>query len=105
MSLTLQQSAVSVFLVPMLLEIVYIKFWKSKGEYETRDTLTSLLMGTGSVVSGLVFGFISCGFAIWIWQFRFWDLGVSVWVGLFAFILDDLRYYRYHRFAHTIRWV
>ncbi|MCP4181782.1 MAG: sterol desaturase family protein [Hyphomicrobiales bacterium] len=99
------QLAVPVFLAAMLMEIACIKFWKSKGEYETRDTLTSLLMGAGSVVSGLIFGFISYGFAIWIWQFRFWDLGISVWVGLVAFILDDLRYYWYHRFAHTIRWV
>ncbi|GAG41227.1 unnamed protein product, partial [marine sediment metagenome] len=67
------QLAVPIFLAAMLAEITFIKFWKSKGEYETSDTLTSLVMGAGSVVSGLLFGFISYGFAIWVWQFRFWD--------------------------------
>ena len=66
----------------MVLEIAYINFWKSKGEYETLDTLTSLLMGTGSVVSGLVFGFISYGFAIWAYQYG------SGWLLLFWMISD-----------------
>ncbi len=99
------QLAVPFFLAAMLAEIAYIKFWKAKGQFETKDTLTSLIMGAGSVVSGMVFGFIAYGFAIWVWQFRLFDLGLSIWVGLIAFVLDDLRYYWYHRFAHTIRWV
>ncbi|MCF6321804.1 MAG: sterol desaturase family protein [Rhizobiaceae bacterium] len=99
------QLAVPFFLLAMLIEIAFIKFRKSKGEFETNDTLTSLIMGAGSVISGLVFGFISFGFAMWVWQFRLFDLGISPIVGVLAFIADDLRYYWYHRFAHRIRWV
>ena len=99
------QLAVPLFLAAMLAEIAYVKYWKGRGEFETRDTLTSLLMGSGNVVSGLLFGFISFGFGMWVWQFRFFDLGISLWVGIGAFILDDLRYYWYHRFAHTVRWI
>jgi len=99
------QIAVPFFLMAMLMEIAFIRFRKGRGEFETSDTLTSLIMGAGSVISGLVFGFISFGFAMWVWQFRFFDLGISVWVGIGAFIADDMRYYWYHRFAHRIRWV
>ncbi len=99
------QLAIPFFLIAMLAEIVAIKYWHSHGEFETRDTLTSLLMGTGNVVAGLIFGFISYGVMIWFWQFRLFDLGISIWVGLLAFILDDLRYYWYHRLAHRVRWI
>ena len=42
---------------------------------------------------------------MWFWQFRFFDLGFHWWVGLAAFLIDDLRYYIYHRIAHRVRWL
>ena len=98
------QLAIPFFILAMLAEIVFVRFFKAKGEFETRDTLTSLMMGVGNVAMGLVFGFISYGILTWFWQFRFADLGVSWWVGLGAFLIDDLRYYWYHRIAHRMRW-
>jgi sterol desaturase/sphingolipid hydroxylase (fatty acid hydroxylase superfamily) len=41
---------------------------------------------------------------MWVWQFRFFDLGFSIWAAIAAFLLDDLRYYWYHRLAHRSRW-
>ncbi len=103
------QLAIPFFIAAMLAEIAFVKYRRAKGiergEFETMDTLTSLLMGTGNVVAGLLFGFISFGALMWFWQFRVIDLGISWWVGLVAFILDDLRYYWYHRIAHRCRWV
>ena len=98
------QFAIPFFIVAMLAEIVFVRYFKGKGEFETRDTLTSLMMGVGNVAMGLIFGFISYGILTWFWQFRFFDLGVSWWVGLGAFLIDDLRYYWYHRIAHRMRW-
>jgi sterol desaturase/sphingolipid hydroxylase (fatty acid hydroxylase superfamily) len=40
---------------------------------------------------------------MWFWQFRFFDLGFHCWIGLAAFLIDDLRYYIYHRIAHRVR--
>lgn len=99
------QLAVPLFIVAILAEITVVKYFGGRGEFETRDTLTSLLMGTGNVVAGLLFGFISYGLLIWVWQFRLFDLGISLWLGIVVFILDDLRYYWYHRIAHRCRWV
>jgi len=50
-------------------------------------------------------GFVSVTALLWVWQFRFFDLGLHWWVFVIAFIFDDLRYYCYHRIAHRVRWV
>lgn len=97
--------AIPLFVGAILLELVLVRTGRAKGEFETRDTLTSLMMGVGNVVTGLLLGFISFTILMWVWQFRFHDLGIVWWVGLAAFLIDDLRYYWYHRIAHRVRWV
>ncbi len=97
--------AVPLFILAMLAEILAVRFRGARGGFETRDTLTSLLMGAGNVVVGLLLGFVAWGFFSWLWQFRLWDLGTAWWTVALCFVLDDLRYYWYHRIAHTCRWV
>lgn len=99
------QMAIPLFVAGMLLELFLIRSRGARGSYETRDTASSLLMGAGNVVSGILLGGFSFGALMWIWQFRFFDWGINVWAGLVAFVIDDLRYYWYHRIAHTCRWV
>ncbi len=97
--------AIPFFVGAILLELILVRTGRAKGEFETRDTATSLMMGVGNVVAGLLLGFISFSILMWAWQYRFVDLGISWWVGLGAFLIDDLRYYFYHRIAHRVRWV
>ena len=56
-------------------------------------------------VAGLLVGFISISVLMWVWQYRFFDQGMAPWVFVVAFLVDDLRYYWYHRIAHRVRWV
>ena len=97
--------AVPFYILAILIELVAIRYWHRKGDFETRDTLTSLLMGTGNVAAGLLLGFVSVTALMWVWQFRLFDLGLHWWVFIVAFVFDDLRYYCYHRIAHRVRWV
>jgi sterol desaturase/sphingolipid hydroxylase (fatty acid hydroxylase superfamily) len=97
--------AIPFFVAAILIELWLVRIGRAKGAFETRDTLTSLMMGTGNVVAGLLLGVVSYTALVWVWQFRFFDLGLSLWVFLAAFLLDDLRYYVYHRIAHRVRWV
>lgn len=97
--------AVPFYILAILIELVAIRYWHRKGDFETRDTLTSLLMGTGNVTAGLLLGFVSVTALMWVWQFRLFDLGLHWWVFIAAFVFDDLRYYCYHRIAHRVRWV
>lgn len=97
--------AIPFFVLAILVELWLVRTERARGAFETRDTLTSLMMGTGNVVAGLLLGVVSFTVLMWFWQFRIFDLGVSWWVLLVAFLIDDLRYYLYHRIAHRVRWV
>ncbi|NRB33889.1 MAG: sterol desaturase family protein [Rhodobacteraceae bacterium] len=97
--------AVPFFVAAILIEITWILVKGRGGRYETRDAVTSLVMGAGSVASGILLGFIAWGFFMVLWEITPLDLGTSVWVVLLCFVLDDLRYYWVHRFGHRIRWV
>jgi sterol desaturase/sphingolipid hydroxylase (fatty acid hydroxylase superfamily) len=97
--------SVPLFVAAIVVELLFIKLKGRGGRYETRDALTSLLMGAGNVAIGIALGFVVWGFFGWLWQYRVLDLGTSVWVVVLAFVLDDLRYYWVHRFGHRVRWV
>jgi sterol desaturase/sphingolipid hydroxylase (fatty acid hydroxylase superfamily) len=99
------QWAVPLFLAAILAELLWITIKHRGGRYETRDALTSLIMGAGSVASGIILGFIAWGFFMTLWAITPLDLGTSIWVVALCFVLDDLRYYWVHRFGHRIRWV
>lgn len=99
------QLAVPFFVLALVVEVLAIRFLGARGAYETRDTLTSLVMGAGNVAAGLLLGFVAWHFYHWVWQFRLWDLGAAWWIVAICFLLDDLRYYVFHRIAHTCRWV
>ncbi len=99
------QFAVPLFIAAIAIEVAWIVIKGRGGRYETRDALTSLVMGAGNVASGILLGFIAWGFFVLLWQITPLDLGTSVWVVLLCFVLDDLRYYWVHRFGHRIRWI
>ncbi|MBP0483259.1 sterol desaturase family protein [Sagittula salina] len=99
------QLAVPFFIAAILAEILWIRLSGRGGRYETRDAVTSLIMGAGNVVSGILLGFIAWGFFSVLWALTPLDLGTSVPVILLCFVLDDLRYYWVHRFGHRVRWV
>ena len=97
--------AVPFFVAAVLIEIAWIVIAKRGGRYEARDAMTSLAMGVGNVVAGVLLGFVTYGFLMWLWDLTPLDLGTSPWVVALCFVLDDLRYYWVHRFGHRVRWV
>lgn len=99
------QWAVPGFIALILAEFLWIALKGRGGRYETRDALTSLIMGAGNVAAGIALGFVTWGFFMWLWALTPLDLGHAVWVVALCFVLDDLRYYWVHRFGHRIRWV
>lgn len=99
------QLAVPFFILAIMIELAWILFKRRGGRYETRDAVTSLVMGAGSVAAGIALGFLTWGFFMVLWRITPLDLGASVPVIALCFVLDDLRYYWVHRFGHRIRWV
>tara|TARA_R110000850_G_scaffold158390_2_gene282668 strand:+ start:65 stop:958 length:894 start_codon:yes stop_codon:yes gene_type:complete len=98
--------------VPFFILTVAMEWWWSrknrKIRYETKDALTSLALGTGSVVAGILTGGIVFALSLWVYQFRLIDIAISwpsaLWIVPLAFVLDDLAYYWFHRTAHRVRW-
>ena len=97
--------AVPFFILLLTIEIVWIRMrGRRAGHYEWRDTLTSLSMGLGSTIAGLLTGGIYVAAALFVSQFRVLDFGWVWWAFLACFLLDDLAYYAFHRSAHRVRW-
>ncbi|AJP74682.1 C-5 sterol desaturase [Sphingomonas hengshuiensis] len=95
--------AIPAFVALVLAEMLVARA-KDRRRYCPRDTLTSLMLGLGSTVAGLVAGGMVFAIAGWVWQFRLFDIGWGwVWF-VIAFVLDDLAYYAFHRSAHRVRW-
>jgi sterol desaturase/sphingolipid hydroxylase (fatty acid hydroxylase superfamily) len=99
--------AVPVFILLILLEMLIAR-WRAPARYESRDTLTSLLLGTGSTVAGATLGIFAIAAAVWAYQFRLFDIGMAWnqwwWAWILCFVLDDFFYYVFHRAAHRVRW-
>ena len=97
------QLAIPVFIVAIIVEMFAIRAGV-RGDYDWRDTATSLAMGFGNTFAAILFGAIVVGAGVWLYQFRLFDIPVTWWsIGL-AFIGEDFAYYWFHRTAHRIRW-
>ena len=95
--------AIPGFVLLVLAEMV-VAWAKDRRRYEPKDTLTSLALGTGSTVAGVITGGAVFALATWVWQFRLFEIGYQWWWFVIAFVIDDFAYYLFHRSAHRIRW-
>lgn len=96
--------AAPLFAGSVALEWFFVSRKKLTGRYETKDAWASMTMGLGNLFSDILMGFISLGFLMWLWKFRFWDLGYSLPIIALALLMQDFVYYWKHRAAHVIRW-
>nr|WP_326523888.1 sterol desaturase family protein [Sphingomonas sp.] len=84
-------------------EMVVARF-RDRSRFCPRDTLTSLALGLGSTIAGVLSAGLVFALAVWIHQYRLFDIGWAWWAFVLAFVLDDLAYYWFHRTAHRVRW-
>jgi sterol desaturase/sphingolipid hydroxylase (fatty acid hydroxylase superfamily) len=96
--------AVPGFVLLVLIEMIWART-KAPDKYEPRDTLISLAMGLGSTVAGLLSAGLIGGLVYGLYQYRLFDIGWQWWAWIACFVLDDLAYYWFHRFAHRVRWI
>ncbi|MBD3731633.1 MAG: sterol desaturase family protein [Sphingopyxis sp.] len=99
--------AIPAFILLLIAEMV-VALRRDRSRYEARDTLTSLLLGTGSQVASALVGGMVVAMAVWLHQYRLFDIGIDFktwwWAWILCFFLDDLAYYAFHRSAHRVRW-
>ncbi len=95
--------AIPAFILLILAEMLVARR-RNPARYEARDTLTSLLLGTGSTVAGALTGALVFGLALKLYDLRLFEIGWAWWAWGLCFILDDLAYYWQHRLGHRVRW-
>ena len=95
--------AIPAFILLVLAEMA-VAWSRDRRRYCPRDTLTSLGLGFGSTIAGLLSAGLVFGLATWVHQFRLVEIGYAWWAFVLCFVLDDLAYYVFHRSAHRVRW-
>ena len=87
--------AIPVFVISIIIELVAVRMgWR--GDYDWRDTGTSLAMGLGNTISGALLAGSVTGLALWLWQHRMFDIPVAWWSFALCFLIEDLAYYWIH---------
>jgi sterol desaturase/sphingolipid hydroxylase (fatty acid hydroxylase superfamily) len=95
--------AIPAFILLVLAEMV-VAWARDRKRYCPRDTLTSLALGTGSTVAGMLVGGMAIAISFWVAQFAIFDIGYQWYWFVVCFVVDDLAYYAFHRSAHRVRW-
>lgn len=96
--------AIPAFILLIILEVIYAI--KTQRElYEVKDAATSISLGLGNLLIGLVTKSFILLFFVWIYEHRLFAIPFNVWwVWLLLFFADDFSYYCMHRTAHSVRW-
>ncbi len=96
--------AIPGFVVLLVAEAIF-SAWDKRDLYQTKDTFTSLALGIGNVLTGLLSKSIVFGLFLFAYRFRLFTLDASQWwVWVIAFFADDFSYYWFHRTAHHVGW-
>ncbi len=95
--------AVPGFVLLILIEMVVVRMTRH-GRYDVKDSATSLMMGFGNQIFGILFGIFAVLSLFWVYQFHVFDLGWTWPVLVACFFAEDLAYYAFHRIAHERRF-
>ena len=93
--------AIPFFVVCVIAEWLVLR---RRGAFNWKDGFASMAMGLGMTASDIIAKLTGLAILMWVWQFRFFDLGVSLPVIVLAFLIGDFKYYWSHRLAHRVRW-
>jgi sterol desaturase/sphingolipid hydroxylase (fatty acid hydroxylase superfamily) len=86
------------------LEILLAATHRIKAEYEMRDTLATMGISVGSIFMWGMLGWLFFGGVTFAYDHRLFTIPFTWGSFLIVFVLDDLRYYWWHRISHRSRW-
>ena len=96
--------------IPAFILLVAIEWWsvhkkRLGGTYETKDAIVSMVMGTGSSVSGVLFGAGAYLATLWVYEnARISTIGFGALSFAALLLFNDFLYYWKHRAMHRVRW-
>ena len=96
--------AIPGFVILLVTEAIFAALQKSDA-YEVKDTFSSISLGLGNVLTGLLSKAAIFGLFTLVYKFRIFTLDPSkTWVWILAFFADDFSYYWFHRTSHKVGW-
>jgi sterol desaturase/sphingolipid hydroxylase (fatty acid hydroxylase superfamily) len=96
--------AIPFFVLLLSLE-AWLSYKENKHRYETMDTIGSLGLGIGNVLTGFLTKAIIFGLFTFLYQYRLFELDSSKWwFWVLLFFADDLSYYCFHRISHHVNY-
>ncbi|MDG2527378.1 sterol desaturase family protein [Caulobacter endophyticus] len=97
--------AIPFFVIAIVLEVLLARFGKAKANYEPRDAATSLMMGLGNSIVGILTGGAVFAASLWVYEHRLFTIPMTaVWAWVVLFFAEDLTYYWFHRLSHERRF-
>ncbi len=96
--------AIPGFILLIVIEVIFAL--KTQRElYEVKDASTSIALGIGNLISGIITKTLLLGVFLFLYQFRIFTIPFDAWWawGL-LFVADDFSYYWFHRISHSVRW-
>ncbi len=97
--------AAPLYLALIAVELVAAQLGRLRADYESRDTATSLSMGTGSLVVGALVGGAGYGLVFWAYEYRLATAPFAPGAVALCYVLNDFQYYWAHRLGHRVRWL
>ena len=96
--------AVPGFIILIIAEVIFAV--RTQRElYDVKDASTSIALGLGNLLTGLVSKSIILAVFIFLYRFRFFTIPYTAWwAWVLCFFADDFSYYWFHRTAHEVRW-
>ncbi len=95
--------ATPAFIALVVVEMIAVRLG-ARGDYDWRDSFTSLTMGFGSTLAAVLFGSTIVAAYGAAARWHLFAIPVTWWSGALCLVLDDLAYYVFHRSAHRVRW-
>lgn len=96
--------AIPFFIVTLIIEIIMSAREKANA-YETKDAITSITMGLGNVLLGLISKALVFATLIIIYDnFKLFTIPFVWWGWILLLVIEDFTYYWFHRISHESRF-
>ena len=94
--------AIPFFIITVIIEIILTVKIRLE-EYEFKDAATSIAMGLGNVILGLISKSLVLAVFLFFYKFRLFTLPFAWWSWILVLFAEDFCYYWFHRTSHENR--
>lgn len=96
--------AIPFFIITLIIEVI-VDVREKTNAYETKDAITSLTMGIGNVLLGLISKTLVFAVFIYLYaNFRVFTVPFAWWAWILLLFIEDFVYYWFHRVSHESRF-